>query len=73
MRGEAPARGPARQRLLRLASRAGFDRIDTFGSWGGTYGERLSGTPINPIEVVGDHLYVANSRDGLVVVRVDAE
>jgi hypothetical protein len=28
---------------------------------------------INHIEVVGDYLYVANSRDGLVVVRVDAE
>lgn len=50
-----------------------LERVGTFGPWGGTYGADLSGAPINHIEVVGDHLYAASSRDGLVVVRVNKE
>lgn len=51
-----------------------LDQVGTFGPWGGSpYGGRLSRAPINHIQVLDNHLYVANSRDGLVVVRIDEE
>ncbi|MFB6273273.1 MAG: hypothetical protein ABEL51_10315 [Salinibacter sp.] len=45
--------------------------VGTFGPWGDDYGSRLSGAPINHILVIENHLYVAKSRDGMVVFRID--
>ena len=49
----------------------GPEHVGTFGPWAGTYGGRLSGAPINQILVIENHLYVAHSRDGMVVFRID--
>lgn len=51
----------------------GLERVGTFGPWGSTYGGGLSGAPINQIVEIDGHLYLANSRDGMVVVRIDGE
>lgn len=48
-----------------------LEQIGTFGPWGGSYGGVLSGAPVNQIVKIDGYLYVANSRDGLVVVRID--
>lgn len=49
----------------------GLERVGTFGPWWSTFGGTLSGAPINHLVALDNHLYVANSRDGLVVVRID--
>jgi hypothetical protein len=49
-----------------------LEQIGTFGPWGEAE-NTLSGAPINHLLVIDDYLYVANSRDGLVVVRIDRE
>jgi hypothetical protein len=51
----------------------GPEQVGTFGPWDSRFGGTLSGAPINHLLVLDEHLYVANSRDGLVVARIDKE